>query len=328
MLFSYFRAYKDFHTQLVRLIKQRRFDAVVLSHIISPVIPLLVDGIPIVFDYKDVYSASASAPFTLPLRPLVYWSSRLFEQILFSCPMTVVVPTPSMKAMLAKRFGISSSLITNGVNTRIFHPISEVERMTVRAQLGLHQDDFCVCYLGSIENWLDLETVISAVEAFEKARLILIGGPVRSPDYFKSILTACDKKGLGAKVITKGFLSQLQAGLILSAADAAIIPFRTDLGLSSVALPDKLFEYLASGVPVISTRLPDIASIFRDVVYFYGNPSDLLAILQHLDTLRRTRKLDAPGPALMKEYDWKISSGRYQQLLQEIIDCRKGKKLR
>lgn len=323
MLLSYLLAYKGFHTELVRLIKQRRFDAIVLSHIVSPLIPFLVGGIPIVFDYKDVYSASASTPFGLPLRPFVYWTSRLIEGILFRQSMTVVVPTPSMKTMLTEKFGISSLVITNGVNTKIFHPISESERATVRANLGLRQDDFCLCYLGSIENWLDLGTVISAVESFDKGRLILIGGAVRSPNYLKYILSICDKKGLGRKVITKGFLSQPEAARILSAADAAVIPFRTDMHLSRIALPDKLFEYLASGVPVISTRLPDIAAMFGHLVYFYDNPKHLLEILRQLNDLRMTGKNDDRVPVLMKKYDWSVSSRKYQQLLSNIIESTK-----
>jgi glycosyltransferase involved in cell wall biosynthesis len=323
MLLSYLLAYVDFHRQVARLMKQRRFAAVVLSHIISPAIPLLIGGRPLVFDYKDVYSASASTPFKQPLRSLVYWLSRLFEKILFTRQMTVVVPAPSLSALLKKNFRISSSVITNGVNMEIFHPISRAEKELVRKNLGLGQDDFCLCYLGSIENWLDLETVVCAVESFAKARLVLIGGSVRSPDYFQSILSTCEQKGLGRKVMAKGFLSQRQAAQILSASDAAIIPFRTDMALSKVALPDKLFEYLASGVPVISTKLPDIVSRFKDVVHFYDSADDLVDILRHLEALRETRGCDLHESALSRNYDWKAISREYQGLLIELIDKRR-----
>jgi glycosyltransferase involved in cell wall biosynthesis len=323
ILLSYLLAYVDLHRQVAYLMKQRHFSAVVLSHIISPVVPLLVRGRPLVFDYKDVYSVSASIPYRQPLRFVVHWISRLFEEILFRCQMTIVVPTPSFKALLKREFGVSSSIITNGVNMEIFHPASPAERMLVRKNLGLGQDDFCVCFLGTIQEWLDLATVISAVESFPKAKLLLIGGSVRSPDYFQSILSTCEQRGLGRKIIAKGYLSQPEAAKILSASDAAIIPFRTDLSLSRLALPDKLFEYLASGVPVISTKLPDVVSMFGDVVHFYDNADELVGILRHLDALRETREHDLHESELSRKYDWKTIGKEYQDLLRKLIERRR-----
>lgn len=322
MLQSYLLAYREFHEELVRLNKQRNYDCIILSHIISPFIPMLVRGRPLVFDYKDVYSESASAPFRFPTRTFVYWISRLFEEVLFRWGMTIIVPTPSVHAMLRNRFGVDSRVITNGANTELFKPLSSQKRTAVRTQLGIHEDDFCLAYVGSIENWLDLETVLSALESFHEAKLLLVGGTVRSRDYLDSILLACERKKLRERVVTTGFLSQAEAAQIVSASDAAIIPFRTDTRLSLVALPDKLFEYLATGVPVISTRLPDVAGLFSDFVHFYDNADDLVAIFRQLNTVKGARRLDLRQTDLMKQYDWKVLSRQYEQLLSALIRSR------
>jgi glycosyltransferase involved in cell wall biosynthesis len=319
MLQSYLLAYGKFHAELARLIKQRNYDCVVLSHIISPLIPMLVCDRPLIFDYKDVYSESASAPFRFPVRTFVYWIGRLFEEVLFGWEMTIIVPAPSMHAMLRKRFGIDSRVITNGANTELFKPLSSQKRTAVRTQLGLHEDDFSIVYVGSIENWLDLETVLSALESFREAKLVLVGGTVRSRDYLDSILLACERKKLRDRVVTAGFLRQAEAAEIVSASDAAIIPFRTDTRLSLFALPDKLFEYLATGVPVISTRLPDVAELFSDFVHFYDNADDLAAILRQLYKTRPTREPDQRQTHIAEQYDWKAMSQQYQRLISALI---------
>lgn len=322
MLCSYLLSYKDFHLKLVSLMKQRKYDCVVLSHIISPLIPLLVTGRPLVFDYKDIYSHSASAPFKFPAKPVVYWIARLFEEVLFRWPMTIIVPAPSMQDILRRRFGLDSVLITNGAYTDVFRPSSESERASVRTKLGILQDDFCISYLGSIENWLDLETVIHALEQIGQAKLILIGGSVRSSDYLQNILSISEERGLKGRIVTTGFQDQRNAARIVAASDAAIIPFRTDTELSLVALPDKLFEYLATGIPVISTRLPDVASMFGNSIHFYGNFDELVLTIRKLMTEKANGRLYRQREAFVEDYDWKLISRKYQQLLENVIENR------
>jgi glycosyltransferase involved in cell wall biosynthesis len=322
MLLSYLWSYRDFHLQLVSLMKRRRYDCVVLSHILSPLVPLLVSGRGLVFDYKDVYSHSASAPFGFPVKTFVYWIARFFEEVLFKWPMTIVAPTPSMQDLLRNRFGLESVLITNGANTDFFRPLSESERISVRHELGIHQDDFCISYLGSIENWLDLEAVIHALEQIDQTKLILIGGSVRSSEYLRHILSMSRERGLKSRVIATGFKSQQEAARIVAASDAAIVPFKTDTELSLVALPDKLFEYLATGIPVISTRLPDVIKMFSDVVHFYGDVDELLGTVRKLMIERANGRPHQQRRSVMKDYDWKLIARKYQQLLGSVIKNR------
>ena len=51
-----------------------------------------------------------------------------------------------------------------------------------------------------------------------------------------------------------------QLPAVLRGADAAIVPYRTDGAMSSV-FPMKTYEYLAAGVPVVSTPLPALADV-------------------------------------------------------------------
>jgi len=318
LLQSYLMSYASFHVELARLLKRQKYDCIVLSHIISPLIPLLARRKCLVFDYKDVYSRSASAPFRAPMRWIVYWIARLFEELLFRSRMAVVVPTPSMQALVRQRYGSDAVLITNGANMELFRPLSIRERRAARTKLGLRENDFCLCYLGSIEKWLDLESVVLAIASIQQTRLVLIGGPVRSRAYMDQILHLCDKLQLKSRVIATGFRAQADAARIVSACDAAIVPFRTDMELSLVALPDKLFEYLGVGIPVISTRLPDVENMFGDLVHFYRGSSDLAEIIR--DLLSRDVPWDhVAREDLVAKYDWRHISRRYQEFLARLI---------
>jgi glycosyltransferase involved in cell wall biosynthesis len=317
MLVSYLLSYVSFHIQLARLIQSRRYDCIVLSHVLSPLVPLLVHGRPLIFDYKDVYSRSASAPFRFPTSFLIYAIARLFEALLFHFDMTVVAPTPSMQNLLRQHFGVKSLLITNGADPEIFHPLSKSAKVDMRMRLGVLPTEFCLCYLGSIENWLDLDTVVSAIAPLQNVKLVLVGGAVRSSGYIQKIMGICNSKGLGNRVINTGFLEQANAARILGASDAAIVPFRTDMELSAVALPDKLFEYLATGLPVISTTLPDVERLFGDYVWFYADANELREVVKKLLSGERlpSKQIKVNGG-----YSWQRISRSYLELITGLIE--------
>jgi glycosyltransferase involved in cell wall biosynthesis len=233
--------------------------------------------------------------------------------------MTVVVPSPSMQALVRDRFKLNSILITNGVNTNLFHPIPKNSRREIRTTLGLGQEDFCLCYLGSIENWLDLETVVRALATLKSLKLVLIGGAPRSEAYINHVLKLCEKEGVRDRVILTGFKPQAEAARILASCDAAIVPFALRSELSAVALPDKGFEYLATGLPVISTRLPDLETLFGSCVYFYDTVESLHSILELLQA-GATRKCSPNNQIdMVRKYDWKALSNVYERLIIQLV---------
>ena len=320
ILRSYIVGYVSFHLKLVQLVRAQKYDCVVLSNLISPLVPLLVRGRPLIFDYKDVYPLSASEPFKAPTRQIVYWIARFFERILFKFHMTVVVPSPSMQRMVRNRFKIESVLISNGVNTELFHPISERSRQRIRSELGIQEKEFALCYLGSIENWLDLETVVETLIKVKPLKLVLIGDPPRSATYLRKVLLLCERRNVRERVIRIGFKPQAEAARILAACDAAIMPFSLRNELSALALPDKVFEYLASGRPVISTQIPDVEALFGDYIHFYKTKEELSATLKSLRSRTERKSSSRSQIEVASEYDWKILSKAYEQLIIQLAE--------
>lgn len=67
--------------------------------------------------------------------------------------------------------------------------------------------------------------------------------------------------------------------------DAGVIPFKTT-PLNSIAAPNKLFDYMAAGLPIVAPALPGFAEFVRDGVngYLYepGSASSLANVLMNL----------------------------------------------
>lgn len=77
---------------------------------------------------------------------------------------------------------------------------------------------------------------------------------------------------------------------VLAAADAAIIPYRIT-PLTTGIFPMKVYEYLAAGLPTVSTPLPSLADV--DAVAIAGTAEELVAALERElrnDTTERRRR--------------------------------------
>ena len=77
-------------------------------------------------------------------------------------------------------------------------------------------------------------------------------------------------------------------------------------GASSIS-PTKTLEYLAAGLPVVSTRVPDVVSDDRNVVHFADDPASFAAGCRHV---LQHQLHEGPPPAplrLQREWDTNVA---------------------
>jgi glycosyltransferase involved in cell wall biosynthesis len=93
-----------------------------------------------------------------------------------------------------------------------------------------------------------------------------------------------------------GDLPSLFAGF-----DAAIMPFARGSATASIS-PTKTPEYLAAGLPVVSTPIADVVAAYADVVRFARDPVDFAEAC--LTTVPRDFERVERGAALARAADW------------------------
>ena len=128
-------------------------------------------------------------------------------------------------------------------------------------------------YFGSISERIDMGLIAALARAFPKASLALIGPVHLSPE---QVAQAPNIHYLGLK-------PHPALPAYARRFDAGIIPFRITQATLKLN-PVKTLEYLAAGVPVVSTAIPDVERFFGDVVRvtrsheeFVGAVGDVLA---------------------------------------------------
>jgi glycosyltransferase involved in cell wall biosynthesis len=158
-------------------------------------------------------------------------------------------------------------------------------------------------YVGALNFWFDTEAVKFAAQAHPEWRFLLVG-PVgsRKLDVLRSI----------PNIVFRGEVPYADLTSHLSQMDIAIIPF-VKSPLTLATNPIKIYEYFACGLPVVSTRLPEVEQ-FQDLVYFTDSPdqfsSQIEAALREEDAPRRTRRV-----CIARRESW---SARCAQLGEEV----------
>jgi glycosyltransferase involved in cell wall biosynthesis len=225
-----------------------------------------------------------------------------------------VVTTPSrpLCERVAAMTRTRVEVVPNGVD---FHRFSqEVSPEPLRAELNCGEN--VLCFVGSLEGWLDFDTVLlgfrTLLATVPDAHLLIVGGSIQT-DYEASLARRVREMGLHGRVTMTGFVPPEDVPRYLSVAKVGLIPFRTELYMAQIAIPDKLFEYLASGLYVLSTPLPEVRRVAGSHVQFYATSEEFAKIAAEL-LARPGRNLK--GRELASKYDWGRAARRFVALAE------------
>ena len=128
----------------------------------------------------------------------------------------------------------------------------------LRNKLGLRDSDQVILYMGSFFYFSGLPEVIqSMVSAPADCKLVLVGGWEQDAELRQQVA----RLGLEKAVRFAGFVSFDELPGYVKLADVAINAMHRSL-VSNTAFPNKVIQYLASGVPVVSTRLKGLEMTF------------------------------------------------------------------
>lgn len=158
-------------------------------------------------------------------------------------------------------------------------------------------------YVGALDHWFDIAAVAAVARAHPEWRVVLAGRVEHSP-----ILRL---RELG-NVEFLGEVPRRELPTLFGAWNAAMIPFLVN-DLTLAANPIKLYEYFAAGLPVVSTRLPEVER-YGDLVRLAATPDEFASMAARAvgedDAALRGRRIAAAS-----RETWPVRAG---QLLDAI----------
>ncbi len=161
-------------------------------------------------------------------------------------------------------------------------------------------------YFGNIERRIDYQ-LVKELTVMNPDKSFVFIGPVDSY-YIK------ESDFEGKNLYLKGAVPYEMMPAVLKGFDVAIIPFKKD-EVSNHIFPLKLFEYLGSGRPVVSTDFnPDLKDFTADTVWYCANAAEFTEALNA--SLKDTNALQKKRLAVAADNTWEHRILEIEALLE------------
>ena len=222
--------------------------------------------------------------------------------------------------------GVDVRIVTNGVDTDAFQPLTLAKIDGLRAHLKLPTDRKIVLYAGRISPEKGPLDLVRAFGELRKTRhdvlLILVGevrtGTDRRGDYGRQLLAACE--ALGNDCYHAGIVDPARMHEYYQIADLAVVPSEFEEPFGMVAI-----EAMAAGAPVLATRKGGLPEIVSDGTtgFMLDDAKNPTAFAQRLNELLNDPNRLASVRKNARDYavqhhDWRIVSRRLEATYWEL----------
>jgi len=186
-----------------------------------------------------------------------------------------------------------------------------------------------IVYLGILEIVRGVQELIGAVRVLRdhsvRVRATIVGGG-RDMDLFRQ---RARELGLTDEdVVFKGHLDHAAALDVVAAADIGVVPTRRTAHADST-VPNKLFDYMAAALPVVTSDTVPCARIVRETdtgeVFRAGDAADLAAAIGRLveDPARRYAMGEHGREAIRTRYNWEQDSAVLTRVIGRVTRQRR-----
>ena len=241
-------------------------------------------GIPFVLEVNAPLLAEQKTYRILVMEPL----ARSIEQYLFSnADLIIAVSQGAKDYILRVASEARVTVLPNGVDVA---PYSRAQR-NKGMQESLGGGNFLVGFVGSMKPWHGVDLLLQAfseLPADEGDRLVFVGeGPMAD-----SIREASDQLGLHSRVTLTGAIGHEAIPETLMALEVLVAPYPATVDF--YFSPIKIFEYMASGRPIIASGIGQVAEILEhEKTALLVPPGDTVALTEALLRLKSDPELGA-----------------------------------
>lgn len=264
-----------------------------------------------VFYTRDEYIALM---FKL-LRKKVIWEVHMGQnnpltRILIKLNVPIVAISSGLRDLYIKMGAKSSSVIIAPDAVDIEQFDISLSKNEARKSLGLELDKKIILYSGHLYSWKGADTLAkSAKYLSDDHRIVFVGGTDVDVKTFQ------EKFSNVKNILVLGKKPHHQIPLYLRSADILVLPLSKKENISKLyTSPMKLFEYMASGNPIIASDLPSLREILNDdVAFFFESDNDLSlsetikdVILNYENAKEKAQR----ARKLVEEYSWNKRVGK------------------
>ncbi len=302
---------------LIRLLRRKRYDAIVLYGVPTngwqTVMIARLFKIPVLYRGIDVAHALRRTRFARLI--------EISERFIYRNATQLSVNNVALRDYCVSRGAIAERVSVDYPGLDIEHFRQPTGVAKLRESMGIQPGEHVVIYMGTFFRFSGLDRVLNGFgkrgSKSPAVKLVLVGGGEQRIDLENLV----DELDLTENVVFTGFVDYADLPRYLATADVAISPFQPQL-VSHKALPWKVVQYVASGVPVVSTKLEGLMGLCPEgqgVLYV----NDLESIWETVDLLLsdkdKSRAVVESGLVVVKKNcNWTEQILKFERVVENV----------
>lgn len=290
-----------------RLFQERRLNTplIIYGHDIRDfVLPSLL-GLPLFIEIHDFYESSV----------------RILNRIVLKNTSGLIVTNTFKQRAINERYGFPKDRMIHQPNAVSFEMFDiPISKKDAREKLGLPFDVKIVLYTGHLFSWKGVYTLAeAALYVPEDTRVYFVGGTEEDRETLKKFVM--DKKL--PRIIFLSHQEHTKIPLFQKSADVLVLPNTAkEIASKYETSPVKLFEYMASGIPIVASDIPSIREIVssKEVFFFTpDNPKRLAeAIQEAIENLDKIKKRTVASHILARSFSWSSRAKAIVALIRRL----------
>ena len=285
--------------------RRRDFDLVVTRNIVFAYLATVFFKIPTVYDAHH---------------PLVKGARRLFDSFKDSKYLVRFSTNSEGLADIYLSLGLPQEKLVvahNGVDLEDYKSLPGTNE--ARAELGLASERKIVCYSGNIYEGRGIDQLIECAKELKDVLFLIVGGLDEDVNRIRALAESKNAEN----IMLTGFVPQKRVAMYLASADALVLPYTLETTIKGgtkakdFTSPIKLFEYMASGRPIVASAIPSVTEVLENgrnsLLVKPGDAESLsLGIQKVLDDHLLSETITKGALTDVKNYSWE---GRAKKLL-------------
>jgi glycosyltransferase involved in cell wall biosynthesis len=209
-------------------------------------------------------------------------------------------------------------VIRAGIDSEHYDP--KIDGTEIRKRYGLNEDDFVLFFMGWLYDFSGLKEVAVELSKIKdqkpNIKLLIVG----DGDAYHDLQRIREQNSLNDHVILAGKQSYEDLPMYIAAADICLLPAYNNEIMQDI-VPIKMYEYMAMGKPVISTKLPGVMKEFGEDngVLYVDKPEDtLLKAVEMID--KNSFEIEGnKAKMFVEDSDWSKITDEFEKVLEELL---------
>lgn len=264
-------------------------------------------------------------PYSLPVA-LAYWIMGKIREPLVRASDAVITVNDLIADEMARYFAIPRPAVV--MNCPPKYKEITLNSQHLRKKLGIGNSCRIVIYQGAFvksRHGRGLETLVKSAALLNNAVILLLGWGPQGGELRKLV----EQLGLDSRV---KFLAAVSPDVLLdytSAADVGVVPTEPYHRVMHYSSPNKFFEYLNAGLPVVTSELPVVTTILKEyelgLVCDHTSPKSIAdAINRILSDPALYSRMRRGALRAAQRYNWENQEKILLETYRKVLDARRG----